>query len=144
MRIFTGLLVVVGLASSTAMAQPACGYGIDQTVTSLSECAIYERTRVSCAVALSPSENDAWIGPSRKLSRAMGDLMLRIARIAEIPTDDVVERMQAASEKMLTAMNGNCANFSVLRRKYEEFCAKLIDNPSQLLVNARNCMISDR
>jgi hypothetical protein len=74
----------------------------------------------------------------------MGDLMLRIARIAEIPNDDVVERMQAASEKMLTTMSGNCANFSMLRRKYEESCAKLIDNPSQLLANARNCMISDR
>jgi len=74
----------------------------------------------------------------------MGDLMLRIARIAEIPNDDVVERMQAASEKMLTTMGRNCTNFSVLKRKYEEFCAKLIDNPSQLLVNARNCMISDR
>ncbi len=126
------------------MAQPACVYGTDQTVTSLSECATYERTRVSCALALSPSDNDVWIGPSRKLSRAMGDLMLRIARIAEIPNDDVVERMQAASEKMLTTMGGNCTNFSVLKRKYEEFCAKLIDNPSQLLVNARNCMISDR
>jgi hypothetical protein len=74
----------------------------------------------------------------------MGELTLRIARIAEIPNDDVVERMQAASEKMLTTMSGNCANFSALRRKYEEFCAKLIDNPSQLLANARNCMISDR
>jgi hypothetical protein len=41
-------------------------------------------------------------------------------------------------------MSGNCTNFSVLRRKYEEFCATLIDNPSQLLANARNCMISDR
>jgi hypothetical protein len=144
MRIFAALLVVVGLVSSTAMAQPACVYGIDQTVTSLSECATYERTRVSCALALSPSGNDEWIAPSRKLSRAMGDLMLRIARIAEIPNDDVVERMQAASEKMLTAMSGSCANFSALKTKYEEFCAKLIDNPSQLLVNARNCMISDR
>jgi len=74
----------------------------------------------------------------------MGELMLRIARIAEIPNDDVVERMQAASEKMLTTMSGNCTNFSALRRKYEEFCAKLIDNPSQLLADARNCMISDR
>jgi hypothetical protein len=102
MKIFAASLMVMCLASSTAMAQPACVYGIDQTVTSLSECAAYERTRVSCALALSPSDNDAWIGPSRKLSRAMGDLMLRIARIAEIPNDDVVERMQAASEKMLT------------------------------------------
>jgi hypothetical protein len=74
----------------------------------------------------------------------MGELAIRIARIAEIPNDDVVERMQAASEKMLTAMSGSCANFSVLKTRYEEFCAKLIDNPSQLLVNARNCMISDR
>src|SRR5215470_1381855 len=144
MRIFTVSLVVMSLASSTAMAQPACVYGVDQTVTSLSECASYERTRISCALALSPSDNDVWIAPSRKLSRAMGDLMLRIARIAEIPNDDVVERMQVASEKMLTTMNGNCTNFPVLRRKYEEFCAKLIDNPSQLLANARNCMISDR
>jgi hypothetical protein len=136
--------LVIGLASSTAMAQPACVSGTDQTVTSLIECATYERTRVGCALALSPSDNDVWIGPSRKLSRAMGELMLRIARIAEIPNDDVVERMQAASEKMLTAMSGNCTNFSVLRRKYEEFCAKLIDNPSQLLANARNCMIGDR
>jgi hypothetical protein len=144
MRIFTVSLVVMGLASPTAMAQPACVSGTDQTVTSLIECATYERTRVGCALALSPSDNDVWIGPSRKLSRAMGELMLRIARIAEIPNDDVVERMQAASEKMLTAMSGNCTNFSVLRRKYEEFCAKLIDNPSQLLANARNCMIGDR
>jgi hypothetical protein len=144
MRIFTVSLVAMCLASSTAMAQPACVRDTDQTVTSLSECAAYERTRVSCALALSPSDNDVWIGPSRKLSRAMGELILRIARIAEISNDDVVERMQAASEKMLTAMSGNCANFSALKRKYEEFCAKLIDNPSQLLVNARNCMISDR
>jgi hypothetical protein len=144
MRIFAASLVLIGLVSSTAMAQPACIHGIDQTVTSLSECAIYERTRVGCALALSPSDNDAWIGPSRKLSRAMGELTLRIARTAEISNDDVVERIQAASEKMLTTMSGNCTNFSVLRRKYEEFCAKLIDNPSQLLVNARNCMISDR
>jgi hypothetical protein len=115
MKIFAASLMVMCLASSTAMAQPACVYGIDQTVTSLSECAAYERTRVSCALALSPSDNDAWIGPSRKLSRAMGDLMLRIARIAEIPNDDVVERMQAASEKMLTTMSGNCTNFSVLK-----------------------------
>ena len=144
MRIFTVSLVAMCLASSTAVAQPACIHGIDQTVTGLSECATYERTRISCALALSPSDNDVWIGPSRKLSRAMGDLMLRIARIVEINNDDVVERMQAASEKMLTTMSGNCANFPALRRKYEEFCAKLIDNPSQLLVNARNCMISDR
>src|SRR5215831_17558329 len=144
MRIFTVSLVAMCLASSTAVAQPACVYGIDQTVTGLSECATYERTRISCALSLSPSDNDVWIEPSRKLSRAMGELMLRIARIAEISNDDVVERMQAASEKMLTTMNGNCANFSVLRRKYEEFCAKLIDNPSQLLANARNCMVSDR
>ena len=144
MRILAASLVVMALASSTAMAQPACVYGTDQTVTSLSKCAAYERTRVSCAVALSPSDNDVWIGPSRKLSRAMGELMIRIARIAEIPNDDVVERMQAAGEKMLTTMSGSCANFSVLKRKYEEFCAKLIDNPSQLLANARNCMISDR
>ncbi len=144
MRLFAVSLMVMCLASSTTMAQPACVYGIDQTVTGLSECAIYERTRVGCALALSPSDNDAWIGSSRKLSRAMGELTLRIARIAEIPNDDVVERMQAASEKMLTTMSGNCANFSALRRKYEEFCAKLIDNPSQLLANARNCMISDR
>ncbi len=143
MRIFAASLVVIGLASSTATAQPACFYGIDQTVTSLSECATYERTRVGCAVTLSPSDNDVWIAPGRKLSRAMGELMIRIARIAEIPNDDVVERMQAASEKMLTTMGGSCANFSVLLR-YEEFCAKLIDNPSQLLANARNCMISDR
>jgi hypothetical protein len=144
MRIFAASRMVTCLASSTAMAQAACVYGIDQTVTSLSECATYERTRVSCAVALSPSDNDVWMGPSRKLSRAMGELMLRIARIAEIPNDDVVERMQAASEKMLTTMSGNCTNFSVLKRKYEEFCARLIDNPSQLLANARNCIISDR
>jgi hypothetical protein len=144
MRIFAAPLALIGLASSTAMAQLACVYSIDQSVTGLSECSTYERTRISCALALSPSNNEEWIGPSRKLSRAMGDLMLRIARIAEIPNDDVVERMQAASEKMLTTMSGNCANFSVLRRKYEESCAKLIDNPSQLLVNARNCMISDR
>jgi hypothetical protein len=144
MRIFVSSLMVMCLASSTAMAQRACVYSVDQTVTSLSECATYERTRVGCALALSPSNNDEWIGPSRKLSRAMGDLMLRIARIAEIPNDDVVERMQAASEKTLTTMSGNCSNFSVLRRKYEEFCAKLIDDPSQLLANARNCMISDR
>src|SRR6266436_7538468 len=140
MRIFAASLVVMGLALSTAMAQPACVHGIDQTVTSLGECATYERTRVSCALAISPADNDAWIGPSRKLSRAMGELLVRIARIAEIPNDDVVERMQAASEKMLTTMGGSCANFSVLLR-YEEFCAKLIDNPSQLLANARNCMI---
>lgn len=144
MRIFIVSLVVIGLASSTAMSQPACVYGIDQAVTSLSECATYERTRISCALVLSPSDNEVWIGPSRKLSRAMGELTVRIARIAEIPNDDVVERMQAASEKMLTTMSGNCANFSVLKKKYEEFCAKLIDNPSQLLANARNCMISDR
>jgi hypothetical protein len=74
----------------------------------------------------------------------MGELTVRIARIADISNDDVVERMQEASEKMLTTMSGNCANFSVLRGKYEEFCAKLIDNPSQLLANARNCMVSDR
>jgi len=85
MRIFAVSLVVIGLASSTAMAQRACVYGIDQTVTSLSECATYERTRVGCALALSSSDNDAWIGPSRKLSRAMGELTLRIARIAEVP-----------------------------------------------------------
>src|SRR5215467_4251296 len=139
MRIFTVSLVAMCLASSPAVAQPACVYGVDQTVTSLSDCATYERTRISCAVALSPSDNDVWIGPSRKLSRAMGDLMLRIARIAEIPNDDVVERMQAANEKMLTTMTGSCANFSVLMRRYEEFCAKLIDNPSQLLASARNC-----
>ena len=144
MRIFAASLVVMGMASSTAMAQPACVYATHQTVTNLTECATYEGTRVSCAVTLSPSDNDVWIGPSRKLSRAMGELMIRIARIAEIPNDDVVERMQAASEKMLTTMGGSCANFSVLMRKYEEFCAKLIDNPSQLLANARNCMISDR
>ena len=144
MRIFTVSLVAMCLASSTAVAQPACVHGIDQTVTGLSECATYERTRISCALALSPSDNDVWIGPSRKLSRAMSELMTRIARIAEIPNDDVVERMQVANEKMLTTMNGNCTNFSVLRRKYEEFCAKLIDNPSQLLASARNCMISDR
>jgi hypothetical protein len=144
MRIFAASLVAMGLALSTAMAQPACVHGIDQTVTSLSECATYERTRVSCALAISPADNDAWIGPSRKLSRAMGELLVRIARMAEIPHDDVVERMQAASEKMLTTISGNCANFSALRRKYEEFCAKLIDDPSQLLANARNCMISDR
>ncbi len=142
MRIFAAALVVMGLASSTAMAQPACVYGTDQTVTSLSECAAYERTRVGCAVALSPADNDAWIGSSRKLSRAMGELMLRIARMVEIPNDDVVERMQAAGEKMLTTMSGSCANFPALRSKYEEFCAKLIDNPSQLLASARNCMIS--
>jgi hypothetical protein len=74
----------------------------------------------------------------------MGELMTRIARIAEIPGDDVVERIQAANEKMLTTMSGSCANFSLLTRRYEEFCAKLIDNPSQLLANARNCMASDR
>jgi hypothetical protein len=74
----------------------------------------------------------------------MGELTIRIARIAEIPNDDVVERMQAANEKMLTTMSGSCANFSALKSKYEEFCAKLIDNPSQLLANARNCMIGDR
>ena len=144
MRVFAASLVATGLASSAAMAQPACVYNTDQTVTSLSECATYERTRVGCAVALSPSDNDAWIGPSRKLSRAMGELTIRIARIAEIPNDDVVERMQAANEKMLTTMSGSCANFSALKSKYEEFCAKLIDNPSQLLANARNCMINDR
>jgi hypothetical protein len=146
MRIFAASLVVMGLASSTAMAQsrPACIYGTDQTVTSLTECATYERTRVSCAETQSPSDNDVWIGPSRKLSRAMGELIIRIARIAEISNDDVVERMQEASEKMLTTMSGSCANFSVLMRRYEEFCTKLTDNPSQLLANARNCMVSDR
>src|SRR5215813_8355059 len=127
MRLFAACLVVMGLVSSAAMAQPrpACVYGIDQTVTSLSECAAYERTRVGCAVTLSPADNEAWIGSSRKLSRAMGELMLRIARIVEIPNDDVVERMQAAGEKMLTTMGGSCANFPVLRSKYEEFCARL-------------------
>src|SRR5258708_19753115 len=120
MRIFTVSLVVMGLASSTAMAQPACVSGTDQTVTSLIECATYERTRVGCALALSPSDNDVWIGPSRKLSRAMGELMLRIARIAEIPNDDVVERIQAASEKMLTPMTGNCTTFSVLSRNHDK------------------------
>ena len=144
MRILAVSLVVMGLGSSTTMAQPACVYGTDQAVTSLIECATYERTRVSCAVTQSPSDNDVSIGPGRKLSRAMSELMIRIARIAEIPNDDVVERIEAASEKMLTTMSGSCANFSVLMRKYEEFCAKLIDNPSQLLANARNCMISDR
>ena len=146
MKVFAAALLAMGLASSTAMAQPrpACIYSTDQTVTSLIECATYERTRVSCAVTLSPSDNDVWVVPSRKLSRAMGELMLRIARIAEISNDDVVERMQEASEKMLTTMSGDCASFSVLKRKYEEFCAKLIDNPSQLLANARNCMVSDR
>jgi len=146
MRIFAALLLAVGLASPTAMAQPrpACIYSTDQTVTSLIECATYERTRVSCAVTLSPSADDVWIVPRRKLSRAMGELTIRIARIAEISNDDVVERMQEANEKMLTTMGGNCANFSTLRGKYEESCAKLIDNPSQLLANARNCVLSDR
>jgi len=74
----------------------------------------------------------------------MAELTIRIAKIAEISNDDVMERMQEASEKMLTTMGGNCANFSTLRGKYEESCAKLIDNPSQLLANARNCVLSDR
>ena len=146
MRVFAAFLVVTCLAPSIAVAQsrPSCAYGTDQIVTSLTECATYERTRVSCTITQSPSDNDAWAGASRKLSRAMGELLTRIARIAEIPNDDVVERMQAANEKMLTTMTGSCANFSVLMRRYEEFCAKLIDNPSQLLASARNCMASNR
>jgi len=82
-----------------AQPRPACFYGIDQTVTSLSECAAYERTRVSCVVTQSPSDNDVWAGPSRKLSRAMAELMTRIARIAEISNDDVVERMRQPAKK---------------------------------------------
>src|SRR5215468_3852656 len=92
-RIFAASLVVIGLASSTAMAQsrPPCFHVTDQAVTSLTECATYERTRVSCIMTQSPSDNDVGIGPSRKLSRAMSELMVRIARIAEISNDDVVE-----------------------------------------------------
>ena len=103
MRLFAALLVVIGLVSSTAMAQPrpACMYNTDQTVTSLIECATYERTRVSCAATLSPSDNDVWIVPSRKLSRAMGELTLRIARIADIPNDDVVEGCRKQAKKCL-------------------------------------------
>ncbi|HSV22876.1 MAG TPA: hypothetical protein VLJ17_07595 [Xanthobacteraceae bacterium] len=145
MRVFAASLAMMGLAS-TAMAQSrlACVRATDQTVTSLAECATYERTRVACFVTRSPSDNDVWIIASRKLSRVVGELMIKIARMAEISNDDVVERLQAASEKMLTTMDGSCVNVPVLARKYEDFCTKLTDNPNQLLVDARNCMLSDR
>ena len=146
MRIFAASLVVMGLASSTAMAQSrsACALGTDQTVTSLAECATYERTKASCAATLSPSDNDVLIGPSRYLSHAIGELMIKIAGWAEISHGDFVEGMQTASEKMLTTMNGSCANFSVLMGKYEDFCTKLTDNPSQLLAKARSCTTRDK
>jgi hypothetical protein len=95
-----------------------------------SACAAYYNFAKQCApTSAAPAE----LAKIESSGEAASQLAMTFGRSAGMSNTAMAARLTFAVQSAAMAMKAGCANFSVLRDKYQETCAALLDNPIKRL-----------
>jgi hypothetical protein len=127
-------LIAVLMTFSVVTAAVAADENGKQTVVELSnemvECQAYFVVSATCfRDFLDPAAAPGAVRDYMNAADHMGQLALETGNRAGVTADAIRARMNLMTEAMMTSMNKNCANLSILAWQYGRFCKELSTQP---------------